>query len=194
MCEFINEYLGQTIRVYQDLQDSPDALRQLQDAAEATARALLDGRKLLVAGNGGSAADAQHLAAEFVGRLTSDRPAMRALALTTDSSILTSVTNDYGYAAVFRRQLEGLADAGDVFVAISTSGKSPNIVEALRYARNAGLVTVGLTGSNGGAMSEWCDFLIAVPSGITAHIQEAHLALEHIFSTLVERRYLERRP
>lgn len=164
-------------------------LQTLADAAERTAQALRDGRKLLIAGNGGSAADAQHLAAEFVGRLTADRPAMRAVALTTDTSILTSVTNDYGYAAVFRRQLEAIADPNDVFLAISTSGNSPNIVEALRYCRRSGIVTVGLTGKSGGEMVEFCDYAVVVRSPVTAHIQEAHLALEHVFSTIVEHLY-----
>ncbi len=191
MLPFIHAYLRDTIAVFETLAADEAVLAEVGKAAAITAERLLNGGKLLAAGNGGSAADAQHLAAEFVGRLVADRPAMRAIALTTDSSILTSVTNDYGYQAVFRRQLEGLADPGDVFFAISTSGTSANILEALRYARAAGIVTIGLTGQNGGAMRQWCDHLIVAPSSVTAHIQEAHLAIEHMFSSLVEKRYME---
>ena len=117
-------------------------------AAEATADALLSGRKLMVAGNGGSAADAQHIAAEFVCRLVDDRPAMRAIALTTNTSILTAVANDYGFERLFARQIEALGQPGDVFIAISTSGNSPNILRALEQCRTMGIVTIGLTGKS----------------------------------------------
>ena len=156
-------------------------------AAEATADALLSGRKLMAAGNGGSAADAQHLVAEFVSRLVHDRPAMRAVALTTDTSILTAVANDYGFERLFARQIEALGQPGDVFLAISTSGNSPNILAALEAARTLNLTTFGLTGAGGGKMAALCDHLIAIPSTVTMNIQESHLALEHIFCMLVER-------
>lgn len=158
-------------------------------AALATADALKAGRKLLIAGNGGSAADAQHLAAEFVSRLCQDRPAMRALALTTDTSALTAIGNDYGYECVFARQLEAVALPGDSFMAISTSGNSPNILRALETARRLGLVTIGLTGRSGGKMAPLCEHCLRVPSEVTMHIQEAHLALEHIFCMIAERAY-----
>jgi D-sedoheptulose 7-phosphate isomerase len=161
----------------------------LAAAALATADALKAGRKLLIAGNGGSAADAQHLAAEFVSRLCQDRPAMRALALTTDTSALTAIGNDYGYECVFARQLDAVALPGDVFMAISTSGNSPNILRALQAARQMDLITIGLTGKSGGKMAPLCDHCLRVPSDVTMHIQEAHLALEHIFCMIAERAY-----
>jgi D-sedoheptulose 7-phosphate isomerase len=162
-------------------------LSALVAAAEATAAALKSGRMFMAAGNGGSAADAQHMVAEFVSRLCVDRPPMRALALTVDTSILTAVGNDYGFEHSFRRQLEAMGQAGDVFLGISTSGNSPNVVTALEQARKQGIVTIGLTGKGGGRMAELCDYLIAVPSPVTMYIQQAHLALEHQFCLLVER-------
>jgi D-sedoheptulose 7-phosphate isomerase len=163
-------------------------------AAEATAHALISGRKLMAAGNGGSAADAQHIAAEFVCRLVDDRPAMRAVALTTNSSILTAVANDYGFERVFARQIEALGQPGDVFLAISTSGNSPNVLRALEQCRAMGIVTIGLTGKTGGKMPPLCDYCLRMPSEVTMYIQQAHLALEHIFSLLVERSYFAGAP
>jgi D-sedoheptulose 7-phosphate isomerase len=161
----------------------------LAAAAEATADALLAGRKLMVAGNGGSAADAQHLVAEFVSRLVEDRPAMRAVALTTDTSILTAVGNDYGFERLFARQIEAIGQPGDVFLGISTSGNSPNVLRALELCRATGIVTIGLTGKTGGKMPPLCDCSLQMPSEVTMYIQQAHLALEHIFCLLVEQRY-----
>ena len=168
--------------------------RTLIAAAETTADALLAGRKLMVAGNGGSAADAQHVVAEFVSRLVDDRPPMRAVALTTDTSILTAIANDYGFEHLFARQIEALGQPGDVFLAISTSGNSPNILRALEQCRALGIVTIGLTGNTGGKMPPLCDYCLRMPSGVTMYIQQAHLALEHIFSLLVERRYFSAKP
>jgi D-sedoheptulose 7-phosphate isomerase len=159
----------------------------LVKAAHATAEALKSGRKLLVAGNGGSAADAQHLVAEFVNYLVKERPAMRAIALTTDTSILTAIGNDSGFERVFARQIEAIGEAGDVFMGISTSGNSANVLCALEQARRMGLVTVGLTGQSGGRMPPLCDYCLRIPSRVTMHIQEGHLALEHLFSMIVER-------
>lgn len=147
------------------------------------------GRKLMVCGNGGSAADAQHLVAEFVSRLTVDRPALRAIALTTDSSILTAIGNDYSYDNVFERQVEALGNRGDVLLAISTSGNSKNCVKALKLARSMGIHTVSYTGNHGGLMKELSDINVIVPSSVTMNIQESHLALEHIFCMVVERCY-----
>lgn len=158
-------------------------------AAQDTAAALKGGGKLLVAGNGGSAADAQHVAAEFVNVLSQNRPAMRAVALTTDTSILTAIGNDYGYERVFARQIEALGQPGDVFIAISTSGNSPNILHALELSRRMGMATIGFTGRSGGTMAPLCDHCIRVPSDVTMHIQEAHLALEHMFCMVAERAY-----
>jgi D-sedoheptulose 7-phosphate isomerase len=158
-------------------------------AAETTASALKSGRKLMVAGNGGSAADAQHLVAEFVSRLVHDRPAMRAVALTTDSSILTAVGNDYGFEHLFERQVEAIGQKGDVFLGISTSGNSPNVLRALQHCCTMGIRTIGLTGRTGGKMPPLCDFCLRIPSDVTMYIQQAHLALEHIFCMIVEQRY-----
>jgi D-sedoheptulose 7-phosphate isomerase len=155
-------------------------------AGELTAKAMKAGRKLMVCGNGGSAADSQHLVAEFVSRLTVDRPALRAIALTTDSSILTAIGNDYSYDNVFERQVEALGLEGDVLLAISTSGNSKNCVKALKLARDMGIHTVSYTGNGGGAMKVLSDINVIVPSNTTMNIQESHLALEHIFCMLVE--------
>ncbi len=152
-----------------------------------TADRMSEGGKLLVAGNGGSAADSQHLVAEFVARLTVDRPALRAIALTTDSSILTAIGNDWAFDYVFARQLEALALPGDVFLGISTSGNSKDILRALHQAKKQGVHTIGFTGNGGGQMRELCDYNIVIPSSVTMNIQESHLALEHIFCMLVER-------
>ncbi len=165
----------------------------LAAAAEATAEALLAGGKLMVAGNGGSAADAQHLATEFVCRLEGDRVAMRAMALSTDTSTLTAVSNDYGFERIFARQVEAHGQKGDVFIGISTSGNSPNVIRALEQCRAMGVVTIGLTGKSGGKMIPLCDYCLRVPSDVTMYIQQAHLALEHVFTLLVERRYLAQR-
>ncbi|HUV96427.1 MAG TPA: SIS domain-containing protein [Acidobacteriaceae bacterium] len=157
--------------------------------AEEIAAALHKGKKLMIAGNGGSAADAQHLAAEFVSRLTIDRPALHAIALTTDSSILTAIGNDYGYERVFMRQIEAIGQPGDIFLGISTSGNSPNILCALQQCRTMGIRALGLTGGSAGKMTELCDALVVVPTRITQNIQEAHLMLEHILCGLVERSF-----
>ncbi len=161
----------------------------LEQAAVKTASSLKLGHKLMVAGNGGSAADAQHLVAEFVGRLCEDRPAMRAVALTTDSSILTAIANDHGFESVFARQIEALGQAGDVFMAISTSGTSSNILRALERAKEMGITTIGLSGATIGKMRPLCDYCVRIPSDVTMHIQQAQLALEHIFCEMVEREY-----
>lgn len=181
--------LNRTIAVLSAVAGDAELHEILVKAAQETAESLRQGHKLMVAGNGGSAADAQHLVAEFVSRLIEDRPALRALALTTDSSILTAIGNDYGYERVFARQIEALGQPGDVFMAISTSGNSPNIIRALELARSSGILTIGLTGETGGRMLQLCDYCLRIPSTVTMKIQEAHLALEHIFCLLVEQIY-----
>jgi len=141
--------------------------------------ALRSGNKLLIIGNGGSAADAQHIAAEIVGRYKQDRPAYAAMALTTDTSALTALANDYGFEQVFARQVEGLGQRGDVLLALSTSGRSPNILAALHAARERGLVTIGFTGSKGEALRSLCDHLLVTPSDDTPVVQQIHLAVAH---------------
>jgi D-sedoheptulose 7-phosphate isomerase len=159
------------------------------EAGRITADAMKAGRKLMVCGNGGSAADAQHLVAEFVSRLTVDRPALRAIALTTDTSILTAIGNDYSYDNVFERQVEALGIEGDVLLAISTSGNSKNCVKALKLAKTLGIHTIAYTGNGGGAMAPLAHINVIIPSDTTMNIQESHLALEHIYCLVVERFY-----
>jgi len=155
--------------------------------AEAITGAFRAGQKLLIAGNGGSAADAQHIAGEFLSRLNFDRNPLPAIALTTDSSVLTAVGNDYGYERTFERQVRGLGRPGDVFIAISTSGRSPNVVEALNAARKGGLITVGFTGiASGGSMQPLCDHYLAAPSSETPLIQQIHIVAAHAICGLVE--------
>ena len=163
------------------------ALRaQVADAVAIAVAALRAGNKLLFAGNGGSAADAQHWAGELVSRFYFDRPGLSAIALTTDTSILTAIGNDYGYDYVFARQVEALARAGDVFFAISTSGNSKNILRAIEAAHARGVKTIGFTGQSGGAMAEHCALCFKVPSGETPRIQEGHEFLGHLLCGLIE--------
>jgi D-sedoheptulose 7-phosphate isomerase len=154
--------------------------------AEAMTAALYAGRKILWCGNGGSAADAQHLAAEIVGRFRQNRRGLASIALTTDTSILTAVANDFGFEAVFARQVEALGNAGDVLVGISTSGNSPNVVAALKQASAQGLVTVAFTGQGGGKSAGFADHLFAVESRETARIQEAHSLAGHMICDWIE--------
>ena len=154
-------------------------------AAELLAGRLRQGNKILSCGNGGSAADAQHLAAEFVNRFELERPPLPAVALTTDSSVLTAIGNDYGFDQVFAKQVQALAGPGDVVVGISTSGNSPNVLAALRAARDKGCVTVGLAGRNG-AIVPLCDFALLVPHDRTALVQEVHIAIGHLLCKLTD--------
>ena len=142
--------------------------------------------KILIFGNGGSAADAQHLAAELVNRFKKERAPMPAIALTTDTSILTAIANDYDFSEVFSKQILALGKRGDIALGISTSGKSSNVIEALKVAKKLGLYTIGLSGGDGGLMRDFCDYLILVPSRETPRIQEGHLLFLHIFSELLE--------
>jgi D-sedoheptulose 7-phosphate isomerase len=155
--------------------------------ADRIARALRDGGKVMLAGNGGSAADAQHIAAELLGRFTIDRAPLAAVALTTDTSALTAIGNDYSFDQIFERQLRGLGRRGDVFLAISTSGRSRNILAALKAARELGIVTVGFTGSKGTQMRALCDLTLVAPSDETALIQQIHITAAHAVCGLVER-------
>lgn len=163
-----------------------DCLPSMQEGAGLIIAALTSGRKLLLCGNGGSAADAQHIAAEFVGRFDRDRQSYPAIALTTDTSILTSIGNDFGFEQLFARQMEGLASQGDVLVAISTSGNSPNVLAAVVSARRLGCRTIGLTGSNGKRLASLCDVAVMVPSARTSRIQEAHITIGHLWCELVD--------
>jgi D-sedoheptulose 7-phosphate isomerase len=179
----LGEHLQQHLELFRGL----SALSPVVDeAARAVASALREGHKLLLCGNGGSAADAQHIAAEFTGRFVSERRPLAALALSTDTSALTCIANDYGFEEVFRRQLLALGQAGDVLLAISTSGKSPNVVRAAEAARSLNVRTIGLLGCGGGSLAALCDTAIIVPSDVTARIQEAHVFIGHTLCSLVE--------
>jgi D-sedoheptulose 7-phosphate isomerase len=166
---------------------SAELLENIWRLAERTVVAYRSGKKVLLIGNGGSAADAQHLAAELVGRFELQRKAFAAIALTTDSSILTAVSNDFGFEESFSRQVQALATEGDILVAISTSGKSGNVLRAVDAARHAGCYTAGLTGKTGGGLAARVDLLLAVPSEKTQRIQEAHGLIGHMYCGLVER-------
>jgi len=189
MTDLVRKQLQQSIDTMTQVLNDEAIHKAVVEAGRLTAEAMKNGRKLLVCGNGGSAADSQHLVAEFVSRLTVDRPALRAIALTTDTSILTAIGNDYSYDNVFERQVEALGQSGDVLLAISTSGNSKNCVKALKLAKQIGLTTVAYTGNKGGAMAELADINVIIPSSVTMNIQESHLALEHIFCMVVERCY-----
>jgi len=186
MREIVQKQLAQSIATMQAVLADDTIADTLVRLSELTAASMRSGGKLLVAGNGGSAADAQHLVAEFVGRLVVNRPALRAIALTTDTSILTAVGNDFSFDHVIERQVEALGAPGDIFLGISTSGNSKNILKAVHLAKKMGLTTVGFTGNQGGEMARHCDLNVIVPSTVTMNIQESHLALEHIFCMLVE--------
>lgn len=186
----MKNYITAQISEAQRLMSAMLVDRALQNSLEATAQAciasLKQGGKILLAGNGGSAADSQHIAGEFVSRFSFDRPGLPAIALTTDTSILTAIGNDYGYEKLFARQVQSLGNKGDVFIGYSTSGKSPNILNSFKEARAKGLICVGMTGNLGGQMRALCDHLFEVPSGDTPKIQEGHLLLGHIICGLVE--------
>jgi D-sedoheptulose 7-phosphate isomerase len=186
MKHLVQKQIQQSIATLEAVLADEQLSDTLVTIGKLTADAMRSGHKLLVAGNGGSAADAQHLVAEFVVRFTVNRPALRAIALTTDSSILTAAGNDFGFDHIFSRQIEALGQPGDVFLGISTSGNSTNILKALHQAKKMNITTVGFSGNNGGLMRSLCDHNIIIPSSVTANIQESHLALEHIFCMLVE--------
>lgn len=163
-----------------------DILAQIERIAVEVKKALAEGNKVLFCGNGGSAADSQHLAAEFVGRFQKERAGLPAIALTVDTSILTAVGNDYGYDKVFVRQVQALARPGDVLVGISTSGNSANVVEAVELAKSMGVFCAGMTAEGGGKMKLLCDECIAVPAKVTARAQEMHILIGHILCELVD--------
>lgn len=179
--------LNRTVEAFTRTRADASLLRTVVHAGETIATAMQGGNKLMVAGNGGSAADAQHIVAEFVSRLTRDRPALPAIALTTDTSILTAIGNDFSFDNVFERQIDALGRPGDVFLGISTSGNARNITKALQLCRDRGIKTIGYLGSDGGIAAGLCDHAVIVPSRVTMHIQEVHLALEHILCLVVER-------
>jgi len=183
--ELIERLVAESVRVKNEFFERNTS--RIAEAARAMAQALIQGRKILLFGNGGSAADAQHIAAEFVGRFIPDRMPVPAISLSTDTSVLTSLGNDYGFHAIFARQIEALGAAGDVAIGISTSGNSPNVLAAFDAAREKNLLTIGFTGEDGGKMIDRVHMIFRVPSRMTPRIQETHLTLGHVLCELVDR-------
>lgn len=163
-----------------------NCLPQIEQAGQLLCQTLSNGRKILICGNGGSAADAQHIAAELIGRYEKERQSWPAIALTTDTSALTALSNDFGFEEVFSRQVAGLATAGDLLIAISTSGKSANVLKAAKQARELGCLVIGLTGENAEPLASLCDICLAIPSRRTARVQEAHITIGHLWCEMVE--------
>jgi len=162
----------------------------IEECADLIFETFQKGGKVLICGNGGSAADAQHLAAEFVGRYETERIGLPSIALTTDTSALTALANDYGFERIFARQVEALAQKNDLLIAISTSGNSPNVISAVMSARKIGCKILGMTGAKGKKLASLCDKCILVPSDRTARIQEAHITIAHIWCEIIDRKYL----
>jgi len=180
----IRAHIAESCRVKQDFAEQ--LIARIEEFAALSARALAGGKKLVFFGNGGSAADAQHLAAELVVRLAADRPALAALALTVNPSLVTAAANDYGFENVFARQIEALVNSGDVVVGLSTSGNSPNVIRGIEAAQRQGAFRVALTGETGGELAARVDLLLNVPSRDPQHIQEAHITIGHIVCSLIE--------
>ena len=169
-----------------------DFLNEIIKIVSTIVESLKEGKKILFMGNGGSAGDSQHMAAEFICRFIKDRQSIPGLALTTDSSVLTAISNDYGYEKIFSRQIEGLGKKFDTVIAFSTSGNSKNIILGLQKARELGLNTIGLTGKSGGEMSKYCDYILKIPSLQTPRIQELHILIGHIICEATEKSFLRK--
>jgi len=184
--EYISNQVKKSIDVKKKLLDNQELMNLIQEVALRCVEVYKNGNKTLIAGNGGSAADAQHIAGEFVSRFYFDRPGLASVALTTDTSIITAIGNDYGYEKLFSRQVQANGVKDDMFIGISTSGNSTNVIEALKECKEKGIITVGLTGEKGGKMAELCDYCIKIPSNETPRIQEAHILIGHIICAVVE--------
>lgn len=185
--EFVAKQIAETQQTLAAMAADQSLQQAAAAAADACVTSLRNGGKILLAGNGGSAADAQHMAGEYVSRFMYDRPGLAAIALTTDTSILTAIGNDYGYERLFARQVQALGRPGDIFIGYSTSGTSRNVLMGFETARAAGLTCIGFTGNRGGPMHDLCDIVLAVPSAETPKIQEGHFVLGHIICAIVER-------
>lgn len=184
----LDQEFQKSIDLFKRLQENPQISQQIMAIVQVIIDALQKGNKILLCGNGGSAADAQHLAAEFVSRFSFDRPALNAIALTVDTSALTAIANDYNFDYVFSRQVEALANAGDVIIGISTSGKSKNVLAALKTAKGKHVITIGFLGQDGAGIGEICDYQLNIPSKETPKIQEGHITIGHIICAIVEKR------
>jgi len=186
MKEYVLESFKSSIKTKQAILEDESIISSIYKISAKIVESINSGGKVLIAGNGGSAADAQHVAGEFVNRFHFDRPGLPCIALSTDTSVLTAVGNDYAFDLVFKKQIEALGKAGDVFIGITTSGNSPNIVEAMKLCKEKGIATVGLTGQKTGKIDDFCDCMIKVPSNETPRVQESHILVEHIICGIVE--------
>ncbi|OGT59864.1 MAG: phosphoheptose isomerase [Gammaproteobacteria bacterium RIFCSPHIGHO2_12_FULL_43_28] len=186
MHQLIQSEIKKLVSILVDIEQDTALLARVNHIALVCTEALQSGKKILLAGNGGSAADAQHLAAELVSRLRYDRPGLAAIALTTDTSALTAIGNDYAFENIFSRQVESIGQPGDILIGISTSGKSPNILRALHAARERQMIAIGFTGKEAPLMSEACDYVLNVPSKETQKIQECHIMFGHIICEVIE--------
>jgi D-sedoheptulose 7-phosphate isomerase len=187
MKSYIKDQIKKSYETKMAIYNNESLLDTIEEVAKKCVALYKTDKKTILAGNGGSAADAQHIAAELVGRYGFDRPSIPSLALTTDTSNLTAIGNDYGYDAVFSRQLEGMGQKGDIFIGISTSGNSTNIIKAFEIAKQKGITTVALVGRDGGIMAKMADYAIVVPSDATPRIQESHILIGHILCDIIEK-------
>lgn len=192
MKNYIKEQIKKSYETKQSIYNDENLLLEIEKVVKLSIKLYNKKNKLILAGNGGSASDAQHISAELVGRYNFDRPSLPALALTTDTSALTAIGNDYGYDKIFSRQLEGMGQKGDIFIGISTSGNSLNIIEAFITAKEKGITTVALTGRDGGEMAKMADISLVVPSNSTPRIQESHILIGHILCDLIEQEIFPR--
>ena len=186
MEQFIANQVKKSYETKQAIYENKELMELIKEVSLKCTEVYKNGNKTLIAGNGGSAADAQHIAGEFVSKFYFDRPGIPSIALTTDTSIITAIGNDYGYEKLFARQIQANGVEGDMFMGISTSGNSANVVEALKECKEKGIITVGLTGEKGGKMAELCNYCIKVPSNETPRIQESHILIGHIICAVVE--------
>ncbi|MGC9219281.1 MAG: D-sedoheptulose 7-phosphate isomerase [Athalassotoga sp.] len=184
--EDIKSRLLESANVKTKISQDKELLQKIMSSAVKMAEALKDGKKILVCGNGGSAADAQHIAAELVGKFMKERIALPAIALNTNTSVITAIGNDYSYDDIFSRQIEAFSNAGDILIGISTSGNSKNVLKAFEVAKQRSIMTIALTGQSGGKMKDMVDVLINVPSNLTPRIQEAHITIGHIMCEIIE--------
>ncbi len=187
MKKYIKDQIKKSFETKQAIYENIDLIDKIEEVSKLCVALYRVGKKTILAGNGGSAADAQHIAAELVGRYGFDRPSIPSLALTTDTSCLTAIGNDYGYDNVFSRQLEGMGQEGDLFIGISTSGNSKNIINAFLSAKKKGITTVALVGRDGGEMAKMADIALVIPSDSTPRIQESHILIGHIICDIIEK-------
>lgn len=187
MKNYIKDQIKKSYETKQTIYENEELLNKIEQVSKLCVELYKGNNKTILAGNGGSAADAQHIAAELVGRYGFDRPSIPSLALTTDTSALTAIGNDYGYDKIFSRQLEGMGQDGDIFIGISTSGNSANIVNAFNSAKKKNITTVALVGKDGGEMAKLADFALIIPSESTPRIQESHILIGHIICDIIEK-------